>query len=90
MIYDQALVQPVRILWFRNYQQGWGTADRLGLGGMHAQPVSDRRLRDAGRAGAGHSVRGSGYARPAVGTHLEENFEKNMDKPKHELDLGFK
>ena len=31
VIYDsEALVEPVRILWHRNYQQGWGTADRLG------------------------------------------------------------
>ena len=31
VLYDsEALVTPVRILWHRNYQQGWGTADRLG------------------------------------------------------------
>src|SRR5204862_8352942 len=47
---------------------GHGRAPRLG--GMHAQPVPDRWLRDADRAGTGHSVQGSGHARPAVGAHL--------------------
>ena len=31
VLYDsEALAQPVRILWHRNYQQSWSTADRLG------------------------------------------------------------
>ena len=59
-------------------------------GGVHPAALPGRRLRDAGRAGAGHRVQGPGHARPAVGQDWEDNFEKDMERPKEELDLGFK
>ncbi len=37
------------------------------LGGVHARALSDRRIRDAGRARRGDRVRGPGYVRPPVG-----------------------
>ena len=91
VIYDsEALVEPVRILWHRNYQQGWDTAERLGwvectrplypVNGF-ATPVApgqviEYRVPDM-------------FDRPWA--HIwEEYFEKSMEKPKETLDLGFK
>ena len=90
VIYDpEALQQPVRILWHRNYQEGWGTADRLGwaectralypIDGFATQvapgQVIEFRVPDM-------------FDRPWAQI-WEENFEQNMDRPKKELDLGF-
>jgi len=91
IIYDpEALQQPVRILWHRNYEEGWNTADRLGwaectralypIGGYATQvapgEVIEFEVPDM-------------FGRPWA--HIwEKNFEQNMDKPNEELDLGFK
>ena len=91
VLYDsEALVEPVRILWHRNYQQGWDTADRLGwvectrplypVKGF-ATPVApgqviEYRVPDM-------------FNRPWTQI-WEEYFEKNMERPKETLDLGFK
>jgi hypothetical protein len=90
IIYDpEALQQPVRILWHRNYEEGWDTADRLGwaectralypIDGFATQvapgQVIEFRVPDM-------------FDRPWAQI-WEENFEQNMDRPKKELDLGF-
>jgi hypothetical protein len=91
VIYDsEALAQPVRILWHRNYQQGWGTAERLGWAECtrplypidgYATPVAPGQVIE--------------YKVPDMldrpwAKIWEEYFEKNLDRPKKELDLGFK
>jgi hypothetical protein len=90
VIYDsEALVEPVRILWHRNYIEGWGTAGRLGfvectrrlypVGGFATQvapgEVIDYRVPDM-------------FGRPWA-TIWEENFEQDMQRPAETLDLGF-
>ena len=75
VIYDpEALQQPVRILWHRNYQQSWSEAGRLGWAECTRALVPDRRLRDAGRAGPDDRVQGARHARPAVGEDLGRAF----------------
>ena len=91
VIYDpEALAQPVRILWHRNFEEGWNTADRLGwaectralypIGGYATQvapgEVIEFEVPDM-------------FGRPWARI-WEKNFEQNMDRPKEELDLGFK
>jgi hypothetical protein len=91
IIYDEeALVEPVRILWHRNYQDSWSTAGRLGwvectrplypVSGF-ATPVAPGQVIE--------------YRVPDMldrpwSKIWEEYFEKNMDRPKQELNLGFK
>ena len=90
VIYDsEALEQPVRILLHRNYQQGWGTADRLGfvectralypIGGYATQvapgEVIEYRVPDM-------------FGRPWAQIWAE-HFEQNMEAPDEGLDLGF-
>ncbi len=91
VIYDpEALVQPVRILWFRNYQEGWGTAERLGWAECTRSlyPIDGYATQVAPGQVIPFKVPDM-LDRPWARI-WEENFEKNMDKPKHELDLGFK
>jgi hypothetical protein len=91
ILYDsEALAQPVRILWFRNYQQAWSTADRLTYTECtrplypvdgYATPVAP-----------GETIQ---YKIPDLSDRpwakiWEEYFEKDMERPKEELDLGFK
>jgi hypothetical protein len=91
VLYDpQALVAPVRILWHRNYQQSWGTADRLGWAECTRPlyPIDGY----ATQVAPGEVIE---YKVPDMSDRpwakiWEENFEKNMDRPKQELDLGFK
>jgi len=91
VIYDpEALVQPVRILWFRNYQESWGTAERLGWAECTRAlyPIDGYATQVAPGQVIPFKVPDM-LDRPWARI-WEENFEKNMDKPKHELDLGFK
>ncbi len=90
ILYDsEALAQPVRILWHRNYQQGWDTAGRLGFAECtralypingFATPVApgqviEFRVPDM-------------FDRPWAKI-WEEHFEQEMERPAEELDLGF-
>ncbi len=91
VIYDaEALAQPVRILWFRNYQESWATADRLGWAECvrALYPIDGYATQVAPGQVIPFKVPDM-LDRPWARI-WEDNFEKNMDKPKHELDLGFK
>jgi hypothetical protein len=91
ILYDsEALAAPVRILWHRNYQQGWGTAGRLGW----AECTRPLYTIDgfATQAAPGEKIQ---YTVPDMSNRpwtraWEEYFEKNMERPKEVLDLGFK
>ena len=91
VLYDpEALAQPVRILWHRNYQQGWGTADRL----VFAECTRPLYPIDgfATPVAPGQVIQ---YRVPDMldrpwAKIWEEHFEKDMQRPKEELDLGFK
>jgi hypothetical protein len=91
LFYDsEALAQPVRTLWHRNYQQSWSAADRLTwtectrplypVDGFATQvapgQVIEYRVPDM-------------LDRPWAKI-WEEFFEKDMDRPKEDLGLGFK
>jgi hypothetical protein len=91
VIYDsEALVQPVRILWHRNYQQGWGTADRLGWTECTRPlyPIDGFATQVAPGQVIEYKVPDM-LDRPWA-TIWEDYFEKDMDRPKEELNLGFK
>lgn len=90
IIYDpEALVAPVRILWHRNYQQSWATADRLGwaectralypIDGFATQvapgEVIEFRVPDM-------------FDRPWAKIWADY-FEQDMERPEDTLDLGF-
>ena len=91
VLYDpEALAQPVRILWHRNFQGGWATAPRF------AYSECTRPLYPidgfATPVAPGEVIQ---YKVPDMldrpwAKIWEENFEKDMDRPKEELDLGFK
>jgi hypothetical protein len=91
ILYDpQALAQPVRILWHRNFQQTLSTAGRVGYSECtrplypidgFATPVAPGQVIQ--------------YRVPDMSNRpwtkmWEEYFEKDMQRPKEELDLGFK
>ena len=89
--YDsEALVQPVRTLWHRNYEQSWSTAGRLTWSECTRPlyPVDGF----ATQVAPGQVIQ---YRVPDMldrpwAKIWEEFFEKDMDRPKEELDLGFK
>jgi len=91
IIYDsEALAQPVRILWHRNYQQSWTEAGRVGWAECirPLYPVSGF----ATPVAPGQIIE---YRVPDMldrpwAKIWEEYFEKNMERPKRELNLGFK
>lgn len=91
VMYDQeALAQPVRILWHRNYQQSWAQADRLTWNEClrPLYPIDGF----ATQAAPGQVIE---YRVPDLldrpwAKIWEEYFEKHMQVPKQELDLGFK
>jgi hypothetical protein len=91
VIYDpEALAQPVRILWHRNYQQSWGTAERLGWAECTRAlyPIDGFATQVAPGEVIPFEVPDM-LGRPWA--HIWETyFEKDMDRPKEELDLGFK
>jgi hypothetical protein len=91
VLYDpQALAQPVRILWHRNFQQSWSTADRLGFVECTRPlyPIDGFATQVAPGQVIPYKVPDM-LDRPWAKI-WEENFEKDMQRPKQELDLGFK
>jgi hypothetical protein len=91
VLYDsEALVTPVRILWHRNYQQTWGTADRLGWVECTRPlyPIEGYATQVAPGQVIEYKVPDM-LDRPWAKI-WEEHFEKDMDRPTQELDLGFK
>jgi hypothetical protein len=91
VIYDpEALQQPVRILWHRNYQESWAAADRLGWAECTTRlyPIDGFATQVAPGEVIEYRVPDM-FGRPWAQI-WEENFEQNMDRPKQELDLGFK
>ena len=91
ILYDSdALAQPVRILWHRNYQQSWSTADRLTFNEClrPLYPVDGFATQVAPGQVIPYKVPDL-LDRPWAKI-WEEYFEKNMQAPKQELDLGFK
>ena len=90
VIYDsEALAEPVRILWHRNYQQSLSTAGRLGSAECTRASLSDRWICDAGCTGAGHRVSSPGYARPAVGKDLGRVFRERHVRTQTGAEPGF-
>ena len=91
VFYDpEVFLQPVRNLWHRNYQQSWSDADRL------TWTECTRPLYPidgfATQVAPGQIIQ---YRVPDMldrpwAKIWQEFFEKNMDAPKEELDLGFK
>jgi len=91
VLYDsEALAQPVRILWHRNYQQGWGTADRLGFAECTRPlyPIDGYATQVAPGQVIEYKVPDM-LGRPWAKVWAEY-FEKDMQRPTEELDLGFK
>ena len=80
----------MRILWHRNYQQGWSTADRLGWAECTRPlyPIDGFATQVAPGQAIEYKVPDM-FDRPWAKI-WEEYFEKNMERPKEELDLGFK
>ena len=91
VLYDPtALVEPVRILWHRNFQRGWDTAGRVG----HAECTRPLYPIDgfATPVSPGQIIE---YRVPDMldrpwAKIWEEYFEDGMERPEQELDLGFK
>jgi len=90
VIYDpEALVEPVRILWHRNFQQGWDTAGRLGFSECTRRlyPVNGYATQIAPGQVIEYRVPDM-FGRPWAKI-WEEWFEQDMQRPNDELDLGF-
>jgi hypothetical protein len=91
VIYDpEALQQPVRILWHRNYQQSWSEAGRLGWAECTRAlyPIDGFATQVAPGQTIEFTVPDM-FDRPWAKI-WERYFEQDMDKPKDEIDLGFK
>jgi hypothetical protein len=91
IVYDpEALVQPVRLLWHRNFQRGWDTADRLGfsLCTRPMYPVNGIPTEVAPGTEIQYTVPDM-LDRPWADI-WEKHLEKDMERPVEELDLGFK
>jgi hypothetical protein len=89
ILYDpEALAQPVRILSHRNYQQTWTAAGRLGWAECTRPlyPVNGFATHVAPGEVIQYKVPDMSD-RPWAKT-WEEHFEKNMERPKQELNLG--
>jgi hypothetical protein len=90
LIYDsEALEEPVRILWHRNYRQGWDTADRLGFAECTRAlyPIDGYATQVAPGQVIEYRVPDM-FGRPWARI-WEEHFEQDMQRPDDELDLGF-
>jgi len=90
VIYDpEALVEPVRILWHRNYIEGWDTAGRLGFTECTRRlyPVDGFATQVAPGQVIPYRVPDM-FGRPWARI-WEEFFEQDMQVPEEELDLGF-
>jgi hypothetical protein len=91
IIYDpDALAQPVRILWHRNYQQSWTAAGRVGWSECTRPlyPINGY----ANHVAPGQVIE---YRVPDMldrpwAKIWEEYFERDMGRPKQQLNLGFK
>ena len=82
VLYDsEALAEPVRILWHRNYQQGWDTAERLGWVECTRPlyPVNGFATQVAPGQVIEYQVPDM-FDRPWAQI-WEEYFEKNMERP---------
>ena len=91
IIYDsEALAQPVRILWHRNYQQAWSAAGRLTWTECTRPlyPIDGYATQVAPGQVIPYRVPDM-LDRPWAKI-WDEFFEKNMDRPKVDLGLGFK
>ena len=91
VIYDaEALQQPIRILWHRNYQQSWSDAGRLGWAECTRAlyPIDGFATQVAPGQVIEFKVPDM-FDRPWAKI-WEENFEQDMDRPSEEIDLGFK
>jgi hypothetical protein len=90
VIYDpEALEQPVRILWHRNYQQQWSAAGRLGWAECTRAlyPIDGFATQVAPGQVIPFEVPDM-FGRPWA--HIwETHFEQSMQRPTQELDLGF-
>ena len=90
VIYDpEALEQPVRILWHRNYQQAWGTAGRFGWAECTRAlyPIDGFATQVAPGQVIEFEVPDM-FGRPWA--HIwETHFEESMERPQETLDLGF-
>ena len=90
VIYDsEALQEPVRILWHRNYQEGWDTADRLGWAECTRAlyPIDGYATQVAPGEVIPFKVPDM-LGRPWAQIWAEY-FEQDMERPDDELDLGF-
>jgi hypothetical protein len=90
IIYDpEALEQPVRILWHRDYRQSWSEAGRLGWAECTRAlyPIDGFATQVAPGQVIPFKVPDM-FDRPWARI-WEENFEQNMERPTQELDLGF-
>jgi hypothetical protein len=91
VIYDpEALVEPVRILWHRNFQQSWSEAGRLGWAECTRAlyPIDGFATQVAPGQTIEFTVPDM-FDRPWAKI-WQEHFEQEMDAPKEEIDLGFK
>ena len=90
VIYDpEALVEPVRILWHRNFRESWSTAGRLGFAECTRRlyPVDGFATQVAPGQVIEYRVPDM-FDRPWAKI-WEEHFEQEMERPQEELDLGF-
>ena len=86
---DEALVEPVRILWHRNYVQSWSDAERMTFLECTTRlyPVNGFATQVAPGQIIEYRVPDM-FNRPWAET-WEEFFEQNMERPVDTLDLGF-
>jgi hypothetical protein len=86
---DEALVEPVRILWHRNYQQSWSEANRLGWAECTRAlyPIDGYATQVAPGEVIEFKVPDM-FGRPWAQI-WEEHFEQDMERPRQLLDLGF-
>ena len=90
VIYDpEALQEPVRILWHRNYQESWAAADRLGWAECTRAlyPIDGYATQVAPGEVIEFKVPDM-FGRPWAQIWAEY-FEQDMERPDDELDLGF-
>ena len=91
IIYDpEALAQPVRILWHRNYQQSWTAAGRVGWAECTRPLYPINGFANHVAPGQVIPYRVPDMSDRPWAKIWEEFFEKNMQRPKQELNLGFK
>jgi hypothetical protein len=91
VLYDPgALVEPVRILWHRNFRQRWDTADRLGFAQCTRPLYPVNGIATHVAPGQVIQYRVPDMLDRPWAAIWEEYFEKDMERPVRQLDLGFK